>query len=67
MNAKYLGAVAIAAALTVGTVGCGGATTDTGTPTEDVDPCAADPCAADPCAADPCAADPCAADPCAAE
>ncbi|MGD1859902.1 MAG: hypothetical protein ACFB0E_08015 [Leptolyngbyaceae cyanobacterium] len=66
MNAKYFGAIAIAAALTVGTVGCGGAT-DTSAPTEEADPCAADPCAADPCAADPCAADPCAADPCAAE
>ncbi|HEY9888756.1 MAG TPA: hypothetical protein V6D02_10170 [Candidatus Obscuribacterales bacterium] len=69
MNAKFFGAVAIAAALTVGTVGCGASTTtpDSGA-SEEVDPCAgaADPCAADPCAADPCAADPCAADPCAA-
>lgn len=60
MNAKYLGAIAIAATLTVGTVGCGGgsAPTDAETPAEEeVDPCAADPCAADPCAADPCAAE----------
>lgn len=62
MNAKYLGAIAIAAALTIGTVGCGGTaeSPDSGA-TEEVDPCAADPCAgaveeeADPCAADPCA------------
>lgn len=61
MHAKYLGAIAIAATLTVGTVACSpGADTDVDTGTEEVDPCAADPCAADPCAADPCAADPCA-------
>jgi len=60
MNTKYLSAIAIAATLTVGTVGCGGSTTtpDAETTTEEeVDPCAADPCAADPCAADPCAAE----------
>jgi hypothetical protein len=61
MNAKYLGAIAIAAALTVGTVACGGTGADpcAGTTEEEVDPCAgtADPCAgtteeeeADPCA-----------------
>ena len=64
MNAKYLGAIAIAATLTVGTVSCAGGSADpcAGVTTEEeVDPCAADPCAADPCAADPCAADPCAA------
>ncbi|MDB9526217.1 hypothetical protein PN498_09485 [Oscillatoria sp. CS-180] len=64
MNAKYFSAIAIAATLTVGTVGCGGSAVDpcAGT-TEEVDPGVADPCAADPCAApeeDPCAADPCA-------
>ncbi|MEL6384535.1 MAG: hypothetical protein AAFQ89_19175 [Cyanobacteria bacterium J06626_18] len=67
MNVKYLGAVAIATTLTVGTVACSPGGTDPATE-EQVDP-AADPCAgeADPCAADPCAgeADPCAADPCA--
>ena len=67
MNVKYLGAVAIAATLTVGTVSCAGGSNPCAAPTEQVDPCAADPCAADPCAADPCAADPCAADPCAAD
>lgn len=64
MNAKYFSAVAIAAVLTVGAVGCGGGTEPGADTTEEVDPCAAteDPCAADPCAAeeDPCAADPCA-------
>ncbi|MGF1524618.1 MAG: hypothetical protein ACFBSF_20020 [Leptolyngbyaceae cyanobacterium] len=70
MNVKYLGAVAIAATLTVGTVACSpGGTDPCAGAEEQVDPCAADPCAgeADPCAADPCAgeADPCAADPCA--
>lgn len=67
MNAKYFGAIAIAATLTVGTVGCGSGANPCAGTTEEVDPCAgkADPCAADPCAADPCAADPCAADPCA--
>jgi hypothetical protein len=68
MNAKYLGAIAIAATLTVGTVGCGSSVNPcAGTKEEVADPCAGakDPCAADPCAADPCAADPCAADPCA--
>jgi len=73
MKVQYLGAIAVASALSLGMVACGpnstadpcaggGATTE-----EQADPCAADPCAADPCAADPCAADPCAADPCAAD
>ena len=62
MNLKYLGAIAIATTLTIGTVGCGSSTTDApeDATTEEVDPCAADPCAAaeeDPCAADPCAAE----------
>ena len=59
MNAKYFGALAIAATLTVGTVGCasGGDPCAGTTDTEVVEPCAADPCAADPCAADPCAAE----------
>lgn len=66
MRVHYLGAIAIASMLTVGTVSCaGGSNPCAGEKTEEVDPCAADPCAADPCAADPCAADPCAADPCA--
>lgn len=65
MNAKYLSAIAISAALTVGLVACGGGGANPcagGSKEEEVDPCAgaADPCAADPCAADPCAADPCA-------
>lgn len=64
MRIHYLGAIAIASVLAVGTVSCAGPAPDTGAE-ETVDPCAADPCAADPCAADPCAADPCAADPCA--
>jgi hypothetical protein len=63
MKTSYLGAIAIATVLTVGTVGCSTAADPcAGTKEEAVDPCAAaDPCAADPCAADPCAADPCAA------
>ena len=68
MKVKYFAAVAVASALSLGTL------TACGTDAEVADPCAApaeevaDPCAAaDTCAADPCAADPCAADPCAAD
>ena len=58
MNTKYLGVVAISAALMMGTVACGSSTeTDT---TEEAAPDETNPCAAeDPCAAeeDPCAAE----------
>jgi hypothetical protein len=64
MRVQYLGSLAIAGLLTVGTVACGGVNPCAGSK-EQVDPCAgaADPCAGvNPCAgADPCAA----ADPCA--
>lgn len=71
MKIQYLGAMAIASLLTLGTVACG-TTTSTADPCAGVAEEAIDPCAgaADPCAAtqaDPCAgANPCAAaDPCA--
>ncbi|MEL7503976.1 MAG: hypothetical protein AAFN18_16075 [Cyanobacteria bacterium J06554_6] len=72
MKVKYLAAVAVASALSIGTLASCGNSADVADPCaapagEVADPCAADPCAADPCAADPCAADPCAADPCAAD
>lgn len=55
MQIRYLGAIAIASMLTLGTVACGTTTA--------VDPAGADQEAVNPCAANPCAA---AADPCAA-
>ncbi|MCG8363056.1 MAG: hypothetical protein MJA27_06965 [Pseudanabaenales cyanobacterium] len=63
MKVKYLAAVAIASALTVGvvTTGCGPKAPTGGAGT--TQPCAGNPCAGNPCA--PCAGNPCAGNPCA--
>ncbi len=68
MKIRHLALVAIATALSLGTVGTvryGFHFSAVAAPCA-AKPCAANPCAANPCAANPCAANPCAANPCAA-